>query len=78
MGSAVGTTFFRKFPKKTKTSIYVSHGKNDDTIPYLESKKTLEILKEKGIQYDYNSFNQGHGVNQENLNSFLNWLKNKY
>ena len=64
--------------KKTNTSIYVSHGKNDDTIPYLESKKTLEILKEKGIQYDYNSFIQGHGVNQENLNSFLNWLKNKY
>ena len=64
--------------KKIKTSIYVSHGKNDDTIPYVESKKTLEILKEKGIQYDYNSFNQGHGVNQENLNSFLNWLKNKY
>ena len=64
--------------KKTNTSIYVSHGKNDNTIPYLESKKTLEILKEKGIQYDFNSFNQGHGVNQENLNSFLNWLKNKY
>ena len=42
------------------------------------SKKTLEILDKKGIQYDFNLFNQGHGVNQENLNSFLNWLKNKY
>ena len=64
--------------KKIQTSIYISHGQNDDTIPFLESKKTLEILDKKGVFYEFNSFNQSHGVNKENLNSFLNWLKNKY
>jgi phospholipase/carboxylesterase len=64
--------------KKTQTSIYISHGQNDDTIPFLESKKTLEVLDKKGVFYEFNSFNQSHGVNKENLNSFLNWLKNKY
>ena len=63
---------------KTNTSIYVSHGKNDETIPYDDSKKTLQLLNSKKIKYDFFEFNQGHGVSQENLYSFLNWLSKKY
>lgn len=63
---------------KTNTSIYVSHGKNDETIPYDDSKKTLQLLDSKKIKYDFYEFNQGHGVSQENLYSFLNWLSKKY
>ena len=64
--------------QKINTSIYISHGESDEVIPYLESKQTLEVLDKNGIKYNYNSFNQGHGVNQENLISFLDWLKGKY
>lgn len=63
---------------KTNTSIYVSHGKSDETIPYDDSKKTLRLLDSKKIKYDFFEFNQGHGVSQENLYSFLNWLSRKY
>ena len=64
--------------QKINTSIYISHGESDEVIPYLESKQTLDVLDKNGIKYNYNSFNQGHGVNQENLISFLDWLKGKY
>ena len=64
--------------KKIDTSIYISHGEFDEVIPYLESKQTLDVLDKNEIKYNYNSFNQGHGVNQENLKSFLDWLKDKY
>ena len=59
-------------------NIYISHGINDDVIPYLDSKKTLQILDKNKIKYDYYEFNQGHGVNMDNLNSFLKWIKEKY
>ena len=64
--------------KKIDTSIYISHGESDEVIPYLESKQTLDALDKNKIKYNYNSFNQGHGVNQENLKSFLDWLYKKY
>ena len=64
--------------KKINTSIYISHGELDEVIPYLESKQSLDVLDKNEIKYNYNSFNQGHGVNQENLKSFLDWLKDKY
>ena len=59
-------------------NIYISHGINDDVIPHLESKKTLQILSKNKIKYDYYEFIQGHGVNVDNLNSFLKWIKDKY
>ena len=59
-------------------NIYISHGINDDVIPNLESKKTLKILNKNKIKYDYYEFIQGHGVNMDNLNSFLKWIKDKY
>ena len=59
-------------------NIYISHGINDDVIPYLDSKKTLQILNKNKIKYDYYEFKQGHGVNMDNLNSFLKWIKDKY
>ena len=44
-------------------------------IPFfpVESKKLKNFSKE-----DFFEFNQGHGVSQENLYSFLNWLSKKY
>jgi phospholipase/carboxylesterase len=59
-------------------NIYISHGINDNVIPHLDSKKTLQILNKNKINYDYYEFNQGHGVNMDNLNSFLKWIKDKY
>jgi len=66
------------FSSMSFPNIYISHGINDDVIPHLDSKKTLQILNKNKINYDYYEFNQGHGVNMDNLNSFLKWIKDKY
>lgn len=66
------------FSSMSFPNIYISHGINDDVIPHLDSKKTLQLLNKNKITYDYYEFNQGHGVNMDNLNSFLKWIKDKY
>ncbi len=66
------------FSSMSFPNIYISHGINDNVIPHLDSKKTLQILNKNKINYDYYEFNQGHGVNMDNLNSFLKWIKDKY
>ena len=41
-------------------------------------KVVSRFLDKNKIKYDYYEFNQGHGVNMDNLNSFLKWIKEKY
>tara|TARA_B100001093_G_scaffold100757_1_gene92860 strand:- start:6220 stop:6855 length:636 start_codon:yes stop_codon:yes gene_type:complete len=64
--------------KNNNASIYISHGVNDDVIPYKESCETNKLLDENNIKFHFESFEQGHGVNNENLKSFLKWLDGKY
>ena len=66
------------FDKTNKPSIYISHGTQDEVIPFEESINTNKILDDNDIEYEFKSFNQGHGVSSENLESFLDWLKNRY
>ena len=66
------------FDNTNKTSIYISHGNEDEVIPFKESIETNKILNQNNIEYEFNSFEQGHGVNNENLKSFLEWLKERY
>ena len=63
---------------QNNTSIYISHGIDDDVIPFKESVETNDLLKENNIEFQFESFEQGHGVSQENLKSFLKWLEDKY
>jgi len=66
------------FDNNNNTSIYISHGRNDEVIPFEESFKTNKLLNDHSIKYEFKAFDQGHGVNTENLKSFLEWLKDKY
>ena len=64
--------------KNNNTSIYISHGINDEVISFKESYDTNKLYDENHIKYHFESFEQGHGVNSENLKSFLKWLEDKY
>ncbi len=66
------------FEKTNNLSIYISHGKDDEVIPFEESFKTNKLLDKNNIKYEFKAFDQGHGVNSENLKSFLHWLEDKY
>lgn len=66
------------FKKTNNLSIYISHGKYDEVIPFEESYKTNKLLDDNNIKYEFKEFDQGHGVNSQNLKSFLGWIKDKY
>ncbi len=66
------------FKKTNNLSIYISHGKYDEVIPFEESYKTNKLLDDNNIKYEFNAFDQGHGVNSQNLKSFLGWIEDKY
>ena len=66
------------FEKTNNLSIYISHGKGDEVIPFEESFKTNKLLDDHNVKYEFKAFDQGHGVNSENLKSFLDWLEDKY
>ena len=70
-----------KIMKKTslipKTNIYISHGTNDNLIDYETSKESLNFYIGNDIEFKIESFEQGHGINQQNLESMMKWLKEK-
>ena len=60
-----------------KLSFYVSHGLNDEILPFNLSKESLNILKENNIDYTFEKYPIGHGVSPENFKSMLKWLIKK-
>ncbi len=55
--------------------VFSSHGTVDQVIPVEWARKTPGILKSYGIDCEFIEFPIGHGVNQENFEAVLNWLK---
>lgn len=58
-------------------SFYVSHGLNDEILPFEVSKESLKILEENNINHVFEEYPIGHGVSPENFNSMLSWLIEK-
>jgi len=58
-----------------KKAIYVSHGKQDMVVPYAWAEQSVSVLKKNGCQPTFLSYQQGHGVNQDNLTSLIQWLQ---
>lgn len=64
--------------KRTNTSlssIYVSHGTEDMVVPYPWAEQSVEVLKDYGLSPEFYSYPQGHGINQDNLISIVQWLQ---
>lgn len=59
----------------TLSSIYVSHGTEDMVVPYALAVQSVEVLKEYGFSPVFHSYPQGHGINQDNLTSIVQWLQ---
>ena len=64
--------------KQTNTSIssiYVSHGTEDMVVPFAWAEQSVEALKEYGLSPHFHTYPQGHGINQDNLISIIQWLQ---
>ena len=59
----------------TLSSIYVSHGTADMVVPYAWAEQSVKTLKEYGLSAEFHAYPQGHGINQDNLMSIIQWLQ---
>ena len=55
--------------------IFSSHGTQDPTLPIEWARKGIGLLEKKEISLAYKEYPQGHGINQDNFNDLLAWLK---
>lgn len=62
----------------SKLRVYASHGVHDPVIPFLLSKESMTVLESLGVHHDFQPFDSGHSISEENLNSLLTWFKNAY
>ena len=62
-------------PEIKKIKCFISHGINDMVIPIELSRKTKAFLKENNFNIEYKEYNEGHTINEQNLNDLFNWLK---
>ena len=55
--------------------IFSSHGTKDPTLPIEWARKGIALVEKKEISVAYKEYPQGHGINQDNFNDLLSWLK---
>lgn len=55
--------------------IFSSHGTQDPTLPIEWARKGIALVEKKEISIAYKEYPQGHGINQDNFNDLLSWLK---
>ena len=77
LSGVIDEKIMKRADSKPKTNIYISHGTNDNMIDYNISRESLNFYKSKDIDFTFESYDQGHGVNEKNLKSLVIWLKEK-
>ncbi|MDT8346599.1 MAG: alpha/beta hydrolase-fold protein [Flavobacteriaceae bacterium] len=63
--------------KKKQPSVYLSHGTQDEVIPFEWSKNSGDVLKKLLQDIVFESFPVGHGVAPENFKAFLDWMQQR-
>ena len=54
---------------------YNSHGISDEIIPIEKARRSIDLIKKNNPNVVYKEYNQGHGINNDNLNDVLQWIK---
>ena len=60
-----------------KLSFYVSHGTQDEILPFELSKQSLKILDQNDVNYIFEEYPIGHEVSPDNFKSMLKWMNEK-
>jgi phospholipase/carboxylesterase len=61
-------------PKNNHGKWFVSHGYEDDVLPFSQSKSELDILEESGFKFDFFAYHKPHTVLEEELSDIKRWL----
>jgi predicted esterase len=75
-GGLVTEVFTEKDYKKGKSvKVIISHGKQDNVVPFEEATKAYDILKAKGYDVTLQEFEGAHRVSPDGMKLMLDSLK---
>jgi phospholipase/carboxylesterase len=63
-----------KSPALAHLNVFISHGTSDGTLTVEYARESLSYLKSLNVNPTYKEYNEGHGINNENLSDLINWL----
>lgn len=55
--------------------VYIGHGDKDGTLPLFYAHEAKVFLEELGVQLSYHEYDMGHQVIGNEVQDFINWLK---
>ncbi|NMH28574.1 alpha/beta hydrolase [Flavobacterium silvaticum] len=57
-----------------KLKVFISHGTNDQVLRFQYARDAVGYLKNKGINPEFHSYQDGHAINPEMLRDVVEWL----
>lgn len=63
--------------KLMNLDFFISHGTVDQVLPIEWSRKSLPILENLEVDFEYKEYPVGHGVNPQNFKDFKSWIKER-
>ena len=57
--------------------VFISHGTQDNVLGIHYAKESVTYLKGLGISPTFKEYSEGHGINSDMLNDFINWLNSR-
>ena len=58
-----------------RLNVFISHGKQDGTLPVTYAREAREYLQPLGVKLSYHEFETGHNLSVQVLAELVNWLK---
>lgn len=58
-----------------RTKVFMTHGTYDYVVPFEWAEKSREVLEERGATVTFKAYEDGHGVNPQNLADLAEFLK---
>lgn len=65
-------------PAATKAKWLCTHGRQDDVLPYTESKNQVKVLQNAGLDVAFHSFDKPHTMLQEEVVMIRGWIAGLY
>ncbi|MDY6764335.1 MAG: dienelactone hydrolase family protein [Halobacteria archaeon] len=64
-----------RFENTQGKPVFIATGENDRIIPVDRGRTAAEILREGGLNVDFNVYGSGHGVTRDELRDVVEWVR---
>ena len=61
-------------PKVKEAKWLCTHGKNDDVLPFSDSKAQVKVLQNGGLNVEFHAYSKTHTIVEEELEMIVEWI----